>query len=107
MIRLVQLMGFVIASVLLFVGTGAVHGQQMVVVTAGSVNPTAANSAPSSDTVTVQFATADGTATAPTDYLATSGTLVFAPGVTQQQIQVTMVNPTGSGWFWVILSNPQ
>jgi hypothetical protein len=37
-------------------------------------------SAPISQTVTVQFATADGTARAPDDYEAVSGTLTFNPG---------------------------
>jgi len=37
-------------------------------------------SAASNQTVNVNFATANGTATAPTDYLATSGTLTFNPG---------------------------
>jgi hypothetical protein len=39
-------------------------------------------SEPSSTSITVDFATADGTATAGTDYLAKSGTLTFAPGKT-------------------------
>jgi hypothetical protein len=37
-------------------------------------------STPSSQPVTVSYATADGTAVAGSDYLSTSGTLVFAPG---------------------------
>src|SRR5207247_10548141 len=44
-------------------------------------------SAPSSFTVTVNWATADGTATvANNDYVAANGTLTFPPGVTTQTI---------------------
>ncbi len=43
----------------------------------------------SGDTVTVNYATADGTATAPTDYTAISSTqLTFAPGETTKQVTV-------------------
>src|SRR5438477_202651 len=42
----------------------------------------------SSQPVTVNFATADGTATAPSDYLANSGTLTFAPGESSKNIVV-------------------
>ena len=45
-------------------------------------------SAASSQTVTCSFATADGTATAGSDYVATSGALSFAPGETQKQVVV-------------------
>ena len=38
-------------------------------------------SAASTKTVTVDFATADGTATAANDYISTSGTLTFNPGI--------------------------
>jgi hypothetical protein len=44
--------------------------------------------------VTVSFATADGTATAGSDYVATSGTLTFNPGVTTQTITVNVVGDT-------------
>jgi hypothetical protein len=48
-------------------------------------------------TVTVSYATADSTpvsATAGTDYVATSGTLTFAPGTTSAQINVTVNGDT-------------
>ena len=48
-------------------------------------------SAVSGQTVTVGYATADGTATtADGDYVAASGTLTFAPGVTTQPVSVTV-----------------
>ncbi len=40
------------------------------------------------DTVTVRFATANGTALAKQDYTATSGTLTFQPGVTSRTISI-------------------
>lgn len=48
-------------------------------------------SAPASRTVTVQYVTIDGTATAPEDYLARLATLVFAPGQTQHTVEVPIV----------------
>jgi Tol biopolymer transport system component len=62
----------------------------------------------STHTVTVDYATADGTATAGSDYMATSGTLTFAPGTTTQTIHVpvtgdTTVEPDET--FDVVLSN--
>ena len=41
-------------------------------------------SAASSKTVTVDFATADGTATAANDYISASGTITFNPGITDR-----------------------
>ena len=43
-----------------------------------------------SDVVTVNFATADGTAVAPGDYVATSGQVTFQPGETSQPVSVTV-----------------
>ena len=48
-------------------------------------------SGPASQTVSCSFATADGTATAVSDYVATSGVLTFAPGEVQKQV-VVLVN---------------
>jgi len=47
-------------------------------------------SAPSASVVTVDYATANGTASAPADYVATSGTLRFAPGQTVANVLVTI-----------------
>jgi len=49
-------------------------------------------SAASAFTFTVNYATSNGTATAPTDYTAASGTLTFAPGETSKTITITTVN---------------
>ena len=51
-------------------------------------------SAASAQSVTVNYATANGTATAGTDYAAASGTLVFAPGIVTQVIAITAFGDT-------------
>jgi uncharacterized repeat protein (TIGR01451 family) len=66
-------------------------------------------SAASVQTITVDYATANGSATAPADYTATGNTLSFAPGVTQQTLSVPVVRDTaveGNETFLVNLSNP-
>ncbi|MEO8035406.1 MAG: IPTL-CTERM sorting domain-containing protein, partial [Acidobacteriota bacterium] len=45
-------------------------------------------------TVTVNYATANGTATAGSDYTATGGTLTFTPGVTTQTVSVPVAGDT-------------
>ena len=45
----------------------------------------------SGQTVTVDYATANGTAAAGTDYLSQTGTVSFAPGVTSQQVTVSVL----------------
>lgn len=56
--------------------------------------------------VTVNYATANGTATAGADYLATSGTLTFAPGELTKTLVVEVIgNDSGlDEWFAVNLS---
>ncbi|MCE9517064.1 MAG: cellulase family glycosylhydrolase, partial [Mycobacterium sp.] len=59
--------------------------------------------------ISIGYTTSNGTATAGSDYTATSGTLSFAAGVTTQQISVpvlrdTITEPTET--FAVTLSNP-
>jgi hypothetical protein len=71
-------------------------------------NFTVSLSAPQANPVTVNFATANGTAAAPGDYASNSGTLTFAPGVTTQPVTVqvngdTAVEPNES--FNLNLSN--
>jgi large repetitive protein len=66
-------------------------------------------SGPSAATITVDFATADGTATAPDDYTATTGTLTFVPGQTAKQISVPVKGDTvieGNETFAVNLTSP-
>ena len=59
--------------------------------------------------VSVAYTTADGTATAGSDYTATTGTLVFAPGETSKTIAVPIVGDTAfepDETFTLALSNP-
>ena len=62
-----------------------------------------------SGTVTVDYATADGTATAGEDYTAASGTLTFAAGVLTQTVAVALLDDAideGRETFTLTLSNP-
>jgi Calx-beta domain-containing protein len=61
---------------------------------AGSVTFTVTLAPASGRTVTVQYATVNGTAVAPGDYAAASGTLTFAKGETTKQVSVTIVADT-------------
>jgi hypothetical protein len=70
---------------------------------------TVALSNPSPNTVTVDYATADGTATAGKDYQAKNGTLTFMPGDQSKQITVQVIGNTikePDKTFFVRLSNP-
>jgi hypothetical protein len=66
-------------------------------------------SVPSAEPITVSYATADGSATAGSDYQASSGTLTFAPDETEKTITV-LVNGDRLGepteTFFVNLSSP-
>ena len=60
--------------------------------------------------VTVQYATASGTATSGTDFTAASGTLTFAAGTTSETVSVsTTADETAepNETFWLTLSSPR
>ena len=64
---------------------------------------------PSGKTVTVDYATADGTAVAGEDYTSAQGTLTFAPGVTSQVVAINVLGDNlmeGAEAFSVELSTP-
>ena len=66
-------------------------------------------SAPAAQTVAVNYATSNQTALAGRDYVAASGTLAFAPGVTSRTILVPVIGNTlnePDKTFLVTLSNP-
>ncbi len=63
----------------------------------------------SSDPVSVQYATADGTASAGSDYASASGTLSFGPSETSKTAAVAVngdTTPEGNEAFFLQLSNP-
>ncbi|MDP3295620.1 MAG: Calx-beta domain-containing protein [Nevskia sp.] len=62
-------------------------------------------SSASQNAVTVNYATADGTATAGSDYVSTSGTLTFTAGVTSQTVSVGIVGDTTSEGDETVLVN--
>ena len=58
--------------------------------------------------MTLQYSTADGTATQGVRYITTTGTLTFASGVVTQTMRVALTNNVhvdGDQWFTVVLSN--
>ena len=61
-------------------------------VSSGTVTITVTLSATPAQTVTVQYATSDGTAEAGSDYVAASGTLTFAAGETSKTFSITILD---------------
>ena len=66
--------------------TGAVEGEDE------TVDFEVTMSRASTETVTVNYGTSSGTAQAGADYVATAGTLTFAPGETEKTVQVTLID---------------
>jgi hypothetical protein len=60
----------------------------------------------SATTVSVNFASADGTAVAGTDYMSTSETVTFSPGMTSQTVTVPLLNSGSAKVFYGELSSP-
>ena len=74
-----------------------------------NVTYTVTLSSASNQTISVNYATANGTATAGLDYTATIGTLTFAPGVTSQVINIPILNDflnEADETFTLTLSSP-
>ena len=66
-------------------------------------------SAASDKTVTVEYATSDGSATQPSDYTQKTGTVTFQPGATQATVEVVVngdTTPEADETLTVTLSNP-
>jgi subtilisin family serine protease len=57
-------------------------------------------------TVTVSYATSNGTLTTPAGYVASSGTVTFSPGQTSQTITVKVKKGSPGQYFYVNLSSP-
>jgi hypothetical protein len=75
----------------------------------GKFTVTVTRSAPTTGTVTVAYATSNGTATAGSDYSASAGTLTFGPKVTKQTFTISITNDTlveGSETVNLTLSSP-
>ncbi len=79
--------------------------------TDSAVTATVSLSAPSAETVTVNWRTSDGTAAAGADYAAIAGALTFAPGgPLTQKVSVAILDDTeheaNPETFTIVLSNP-
>jgi outer membrane protein assembly factor BamB len=78
--------------------------------TAGTLVVTVTLSGPSPQTITLDYATLDGTATVGSgDYEARSGTLTFAPGETSQTITIPLLDDgiaESAEAFQIVFSNP-
>ncbi|MFT3736278.1 MAG: Calx-beta domain-containing protein [Rhodocyclaceae bacterium] len=87
----------------------SISGPASINESAGTATYTVTLSAASGQTVTVNYATSNGTATAGSDYTSTSGTLTFPAGTTSLTITVPITNDTAvesTENFSITLSSP-
>ncbi|RMH16904.1 MAG: DUF11 domain-containing protein, partial [Acidobacteria bacterium] len=84
-------------------------GEALAVEGDGAVRFAVTLPAPSGKTVSVAYATADGTARAGSDYQAVSGRLTFPPGTVEQSVDVPLIDDAvgeGEEGFSLLLSEP-
>ena len=96
-------LGFSVAPELSVADAGGTEGTDVAIAFTVTLAPAAATG------VTVHYATADGTATAPADYTSTSSTLTFEPGQTSKTVEVPIADDDeeDSGeTFTLVLSDP-
>ena len=96
-------LGFSVAPELSVADAGGTEGTDAAIAFTVTLAPAAAGQ------VTVHYATADGTATAPADYTSTSSTLTFEPGQTSKTVEVPIADDDeeDSGeTFTLVLSDP-
>ena len=79
-------LGFSVAPELSVADAGGTEGTDAAIAFTVTLAPAAATE------VTVNYATADGSATAPADYTSTSSTLTFEPGQTSRTVEVPIVD---------------
>ena len=79
-------LGFSVAPELSVADAGGTEGTDGAIAFTVTLAPAAATE------VTVHYATADGSATAPADYTSTSSTLTFEPGQTSRTVEVPIVD---------------
>ena len=89
--------------------TIAITGPATIDEAAGIATYTITLSNPSSTAISVDYATANGSATAGNDYTATTGSVSFGPGETSKTITVPITNDTlfeGNESYSITLTNP-
>lgn len=106
------------SHILIVDGNGGIPGPTMTISdatvvegngTLTTVMLTVTLSAPSTQTITVDYATLNGTASSGSDYVSVTGQLTFDPGVVNQTIAVTIIgdsSPETDEVFSINLSNP-
>ncbi|MGI9211811.1 MAG: Calx-beta domain-containing protein, partial [Methylococcaceae bacterium] len=102
-------------------GNGTIQNDDLAVVSMASLSIKEGNSGtqdalltvslstPITQTVTVNYATADGTALADSDYTQTTGQVTFTPGSTRQTIKIPVIGDSvveADERFQVLLTNP-